>query len=78
MILVIGIAILVWFVWGAIFDPESKKGPVEKAISHPGRWSKKVMRGWIEDAREVLRDPDSTEEDREKALMDINFFSKYV
>ena len=56
MILVIGMAVLVWFLWGAAFDPEEKKGRVEKAISHPGRWSRKVMRGWIEDAEEVLRE----------------------
>jgi len=78
MILVIGMAVLVWFLWGAAFDPEEKKGRVEKAISHPGRWSKKVMRGWIEDAKEVISDPDSTDEDREKAMKDIEFFSKYI
>lgn len=78
MILVIGMAVLVWFLWGAAFDPEKKKGQVEKAISHPGRWSRKVMHGWIEDAKEVISDPDSTDEDREKAMKDIEFFSKYI
>ena len=78
MILVIGIAVLVWFLWGAAFDSEKKKGRVEKAISHPGRWFNKVMRGWIEDAEEVLRDPDSTDEDKEKAIRDIEVFSKYI
>lgn len=78
MILVICIAVLVYFVWGALFDSESKKGPIEKAISHPGRWPRKILRGWIEDAKEVLIDPDSTEEDREKAMLDIKVFSKYI
>jgi hypothetical protein len=36
------------------------------------------MRGWIEDAKEVISDPDSTDEDREKAMKDIEFFSKYI
>jgi hypothetical protein len=78
MILVIGIALLVWFLWGAMFDPEENLGPVEKAIKHPGKWSRKVMSGWIEDAREVLIDPESTEEEKEKAMRDIEVFSKYV
>jgi hypothetical protein len=78
MILVIGIAILVWFLWGIIFDSEENLGPVEKAIKHPGKWSRKVMRNWIEDAREVLIDPDSTEEEKEKAMKDIEVFSRYV
>jgi hypothetical protein len=69
---------MIWVVWGAMFDPEPNLGPVERAIKHPGRWSKKVMRGWIEDAREVLIDPDSTEEEKEKAMRDIEIFSKYV
>ena len=78
MILVIGIALLVWFLWGAMFDPEENLGPVEKAIKHPGKWSRRVMSGWIEDAREVLTDPESTEEEKEKAMRDIEVFSKYV
>ena len=78
MILVIGIALLVWFLWGAMFDPEENLGPVEKAIKHPGKWSRRVMSGWIEDAREVLIDPESTEEEKEKAMRDIEVFSKYV
>ena len=78
MILLLVICAVIWFVWGAAFDSEPNKGPVERAISHPGRWSKKVMRGWIEDAKEVLHDPDSTDEEREKAMKDIDFFSKYV
>jgi hypothetical protein len=78
MILVIGIALLVWFLWGAMFDPEENLGPVEKAIKHPGKWSRKVMSGWIEDAKEVLIDPESTEEEKEKAMRDIEVFSKYV
>lgn len=78
MILVIGIALLVWFLWGAMFDPEENLGPVEKAIKHPGKWSRKVMSGWIEDARKVLIDPDSTEEEKEKAMRDIEVFSRYV
>ena len=78
MILVIGIALLVWFLWGAMFDPEENLGPVEKAIKHPGKWSRRVMNGWIEDAREVLMDPESTEEEKEKAMRDIEVFSKYV
>jgi hypothetical protein len=69
---------MIWVAWGIIFDPEPNLGPVERAIKHPGRWSKKVMRGWIEDAREVLIDPDSTEEEKEKAMRDIEVFSKYV
>lgn len=78
MILVIGIALLVWFLWGAMFDPEENLGPVEKAIKHPGKWSRRVMSGWIEDAREVLIDPESTEEEKEKAMRDIEVFSRYV
>ena len=78
MILVIGIALLAWFLWGAMFDPEENLGPVEKAIKHPGKWSRKVMSGWIEDARKVLIDPDSTEEEKEKAMRDIEVFSRYV
>ena len=78
MILVIGIALLVWFLWGAVFDPEPNLGPVERAIKHPGKWSRKVMSGWIEDARKVLIDPDSTEEEKEKAMRDIEVFSRYV
>jgi hypothetical protein len=76
MILLLTICVAIWFLWGAAFD--SKKVPVERAIRHPGRWSKKVMRGWIADAEEVLRDPNSTEEEREKAMKDIDFFSRYV
>jgi hypothetical protein len=78
MILVIGMAVLVWFLWGAAFDPEPNKGRVERAISHPGRWSKRVMCGWIEDAKEVLKDPLSTEEEKEKAMRDIDAFSQFV
>ena len=78
MILVIGIALLIWFLWGAMFDPEENLGPVEKAIKHPGKWSRKVMSGWIEDAKEVISDPDSTEEEKEKAMRDIEVFSRYV
>ena len=78
MILVIGIALLVWFLWGVMFDPEPNLGPVERAIKHPGKWSRRVMSGWIEDARKVLIDPDSTEEEKEKAMRDIEVFSKYV
>jgi len=78
MILVIGIALIVWFLWGAMFDPEENLGSVEKAIKHPGKWSRRVMSGWIEDAKEVLTDPESTEEEKEKAMRDIEFFSKYV
>jgi hypothetical protein len=69
---------LIWFIWGAVLDPETDKGPVEKAISHPGRWSRQVMKNWIEDAKEVLIDPRSTEEERTKALRDIEVFSKFV
>jgi hypothetical protein len=36
------------------------------------------MSGWIEDARKVLIDPDSTEEEKEKAMRDIEVFSRYV
>jgi hypothetical protein len=78
MILVIGMAVLVWFLWGAAFDPEEKKGRVEKAISHPGRWSRKVITGWIEDAEEILKDPDSTSEEKEKAMKDIDYFSRLI
>ena len=78
MIILIVIAVVVWLVWGIMFDPEPNLGPVERAIKHPGRWFNKVMRGWIEDAEEVLRDPDSTDEDKEKAIRDIEVFSKYI
>jgi hypothetical protein len=61
-----------------MFDPEPNLGPVERAIKHPGKWSRKVMSGWIEDAREVLTDPESTEEEKEKAMRDIEVFSRYV
>ena len=78
MIILLVICVVIWVVYGAMFDPEPELGPVERAIKHPGRWSKKVMRGWIEDAEAVLRDPDSTDEDREKAMRDIEVFSKYI
>jgi hypothetical protein len=78
MIILLVICVMIWVVWGIMFDPEPNLGPVERAIKHPGRWSRKVMRGWIEDAKEVISDPDSTEEDREKAMKDIEFFSKYI
>lgn len=69
---------LIWIVWGAAFDPEEKKGRVEKAISHPGRWSKRVMYNWIMDAEEVLKDPMSTKEEKEKAMRDIDVFSQFI
>ena len=69
---------MIWVVWGIIFDPEPNLGPVERAIKHPGKWSRKVMSGWIEDAKEVLVDPESTEEEKEKAMRDIEVFSRYV
>ena len=78
MIILLVICVMIWVVWGIMFDPEPNLGPVERAIKHPGRWSRKVMRGWIEDAKEVISDPDSTDEDREKAMKDIEFFSKYI
>ena len=78
MIVLIITCAVIWFLWGAAFDPEDKKGRVERALSHPSRWSKKVMRGWIEDAEEVLRDPDSTDEEREKAMRDIEVFSQFI
>ena len=78
MIILIGVALLIWFLWGAAFDPEEKKGRVEKAIGHPGRWSKRVMCSWIKDAEEVLKDPMSTEEEKEKAMRDIDVFSRFV
>ena len=78
MIILLVICVMIWVVWGITFDPEENLGPVEKAIKHPGKWSRKVMSGWIEDAREVLIDPDSTEEEKEKAMRDIEVFSKYV
>ena len=78
MIILICMALLIWFSWGAMFDPEEKKGRVEKAISHPGRWSKRVMCGWIKDAEEVLKDPMSTKEEKEKAMRDIDAFSQFV
>jgi hypothetical protein len=78
MIILLVICVMIWVVWGAMFDPEENLGPVERAIKHPGKWSRKVMSGWIEDARKVLIDPDSTEEEKEKAMRDIEVFSRYV
>ncbi len=78
MIILLVICVMIWVVWGIMFDPEPNLGPVERAIKHHGRWSRKVMRGWIEDAEAVLRDPDSTDEDKEKAMRDIEVFSKYI
>jgi len=75
MILLFIICLLVWFIWGAMFDPEESKGRVEKAIRHPGRWSTRVLEGWVKDAEEVLRDPASNDEDREKAMKDIELFT---
>ena len=78
MIILLVICVIIWVVWGAMFDPEPNLGPVERAIKHPGKWSRRVMSGWIEDAKEVLTDPESTEEEKEKAMRDIEVFSKYV
>ena len=78
MIILLVICVMIWVVWGIIFDPEPNLGPVERAIKHPGKWSRKVMSGWIEDAKEVLVDPESTEEEKEKAMRDIEVFSRYV
>lgn len=78
MIILLVTCAVIWVIWGAAFDPEPKKGRVERAISHPGRWSKRVMCGWIVDAEEVLHDPMSTEEEKEKAMRDIDVFSRFV
>ena len=78
MIILLVIAVVVWIVWGIIFDPEPELGPVERAIKHPGKWSRKVITGWIEDAEAVLRDPDSTSEEKEKAVKDIDYFSGLI
>ena len=78
MIILICMALLIWFLWGAMFDPEPNKGRVERAISHPGRWSKRVMYSWIVDAEEVLKDPMSTKEEKEKAMRDIDVFSQFI
>lgn len=75
MILVLSIAVLVWFIWGALFDHEEKLGPVEKVIRHPGRCTKNLLTKWIKDAEDVLKDPNSTEEQRERAMKDIEYFS---
>lgn len=78
MIVLLVTALIIWFVWGAIFDPEDQLGPVEKAIRHPGKWSTKVITGWIEDAENVLKDPMSTNEEKEKAMKDIEYFSGLI
>ena len=78
MIILIVIAVVVWVVWGIMFDPEPNLGPVERAIKHPGKWSRKVITGWIEDAEEILKDPDSTSEEKEKAMKDIDYFSRLI
>ena len=78
MILLTIIAVIIWIVWGIMFDPEPNLGPVERAIKHPGRWSRKVITGWIEDAEEILRDPGSTSEEKEKAMKDIDYFSGLI
>jgi len=78
MIILLVICVAIWFVWGAMFDPEPNLGPVERAIKHPGRWSRKVITGWIEDAEEILKDPDSTGEEKEKAMKDIDYFSRLI
>lgn len=78
MIILLVICVMIWVVWGIMFDPEPELGPVERAMKHPGRWSRKVMCGWIEDAEEVLRDPLSTDEEKEKAMRDIEVFSQFI
>ena len=78
MIILLVICVMIWVVWGIMFDPEPNLGPVEHAIKHPGRWSRKVITGWIEDAEEILKDPDSTSEEKEKAMKDIDYFSRLI
>lgn len=78
MIILLVIAVVVWILWGIMFDPEPELGPVERAIKHPGRWSKRVMYNWIMDAEEVLKDPMSTKEEKEKAMRDIDVFSQFI
>ena len=78
MIVLITICVLIWFVWGTLFDPEPKLGPVERVLRHPGRWSRRVIEGWIKDAEDVLRDPASSEEEKEKAMIDIDYFSGLI
>lgn len=78
MIILICMAVLIWVIWGIMFDPEPELGPVERAIKHPGRWSKRVMCNWIKDAEEVLKDPLSTDEEKEKAMRDIDVFSRFI
>ena len=78
MIILLAIVVLVWWIWGAIFDPEPNLGRVEKALRHPGRWSTMVIEGWIKDAEEVLKDPASSDEEREAAMLDIDRFSEIL
>jgi hypothetical protein len=78
MILVIGMAVLIWFLWGAAFDPTDKKGRVERVIAHPKRYSRAVMRKWIQEAEDVLLDPDATDKERADAIRDIDTFSRYL
>ena len=78
MIILLVTCAVIWILWGIMFDPEPELGPVERAIKHPGRWSKRVMYNWIMDAEEVLKDPMSTKEEKEKAMRDIDVFSQFI
>lgn len=77
MVILILMAIFVWFAWGAMFDPEDKKGPIERTIRHPRRETRKRFTRWIDEAEEILNDPSRSIEDRRKAIEDITFFTKW-
>jgi hypothetical protein len=78
MVVLVIICVLIWFLWGAAFDPTDKKGRVERVIAHPKRYSRAVMRKWIQEAEDVLLDPDATDKERADAIRDIDTFSRYL
>ena len=78
MIVLIIMCVLVWFLWGAAFDPTDKKGRIERVIAHPKRYSRAVMTKWIQEAEDVLLDPNSTDKERADAIRDIDTFSKFL
>ena len=78
MIVLAIICLLVWFVWGAAFDPKDKRGRVESAIRNPRRFSRAIMEKWVKEAKDVLMDPTSSMKDKEKAIRDIDVFSSLM
>ena len=70
--IIVLICILIWKGWGVVFD--GKPNPIKEIkVSSRNR-----LQRWLHEAEEVLRNPDSSVQQREDAIRDIEYFSRVL